>query len=46
MIKRDCSLSPVKDFLMNVQPRLKNNQVAEEVYENDELVGWKIVCIA
>jgi hypothetical protein len=43
VVHRDNKLSPVKDFIINVQPFVKGNDVAEEKYENGELVGWVIV---
>jgi hypothetical protein len=44
-IKRNFDLSPVKDFMTNVEPRLRNNQIAEEIYENKQLIGWQIICL-
>jgi hypothetical protein len=43
--KRDSDLKPVRDFIANVQPKLNHKNIAEEVYKNNELVGWKITNI-
>lgn len=42
-INRDNSKHPVTDFISNVKPKLSDYKVAEEVYEDSMLVGWKIV---
>jgi hypothetical protein len=44
-IERDFSLKPIRDFIVNVQPKLYHKNIAEEVYKNNELVGWKITNI-
>lgn len=42
IIKRKHNLTPVKDFTKNVHPLVRYNEVVEEIYENNELVGWEI----
>jgi signal recognition particle GTPase len=44
-IERDFNLKPVRDFISNVQPKLNHKNIAEEVYENKELIGWEITNI-
>lgn len=44
-IERDLTMRPVTDFKMNVQPLLTSTTLAEEVYKDRLLVGWKIVSI-
>jgi hypothetical protein len=46
IINRNYGLNPVRDFMLNVQPHLRLNELAEEVYKDKELIGWKIVRIA
>jgi hypothetical protein len=45
-IERNFELSAVKDFRTNVEPLLSGNRLAEEIYDNGKLVGWKIIRIA
>lgn len=45
-IERNTDLKPVHDFILNVQPKLSNKNIAEEVYVNKELIGWKIITIS
>jgi hypothetical protein len=44
-IERNLDLKPVRDFMINVQPKLNNKNIAEEVYKNNQLVGWRITDI-
>lgn len=41
-ISRDFTKRPATDFIMNVQPKLNDNLIAEEVYKNGCCVGWNV----
>jgi hypothetical protein len=41
-IHRNFEFNPVKDFRTNVEPKLRVNQITEEIYEDGKLVGWNI----
>lgn len=41
-IERDFTLRPVTDFKKNVQPKLNESIIAEEVYKGSMLIGWNI----
>jgi hypothetical protein len=42
VIHRDKKLSPVKDFIINVQTYC-DSAVPEEIFQGGELIGWKII---
>lgn len=42
IIYRNYKFTKVQDFLKNVQPKVKDNQIAEEIYEYEEVIGWNI----
>jgi hypothetical protein len=42
VVKRNYNLSKVKDFLLNVRPILKSDDLPEEIYESKKLIGWRI----
>ena len=44
-IHRNEELTPVKDFILNVKPVLKDDSLAEEIYDKGELIGWRILRI-
>ena len=44
-IHRCEELTPVRDFMTNVRPKLKDDSLAEEMYDKGELIGWRILKI-
>jgi phosphoribosylformimino-5-aminoimidazole carboxamide ribonucleotide (ProFAR) isomerase len=41
-VRRDETLHPVKDFIKNIRPHIKDNTIATEVYKDGLLIGWNI----